>query len=94
MLAGCSNAPSGPGCNEALTHYYAAGCAIQNPSNGANIPINVLIDFCESAPATASSTCVDDRDVWLTCSDSVPLPVASAGECDCMQTYAALLVCR
>jgi hypothetical protein len=85
-FVGCSDPPS---CQQALTHYYDAGCSYRNLQTGDRISPSEMIALCQGIAANASEACEDRLDDWLVCNNE-----ATANSCDCSTSQMALLTCQ
>lgn len=85
-----------PSCQQALDHYYAAGCTYVDETTNPPTPIpeGQIVTFCQNAAIQAPKTCQDELDTWLVCNDAVPARASSNADCDCSVEYMALLRCR
>lgn len=99
VLAACStsngmdeSSDNAPTCQDALKHYYGAGCAYYDQF-GNQIELATMIGNCETGAAATPSECQPKLDAWLECDASVSSPATNA-DCDCSQTYMALLTCQ
>lgn len=95
LLIGCGSDPP-PSCQQALTHFYAAGCSYFDQRTNPPAPIaqSTMIASCQSVAANIPASCHDELDGWLVCNDHVPDHVTSSAQCDCSAAYMALLECR
>jgi hypothetical protein len=95
FACGSSERPA-PSCQQALAHYYAAGCTYfdgrTNPPSP--IPQGQMVTFCQDAAINAPASCQDELDVWLRCDDEVPDHSTTNEQCDCSQEQMELLRCR
>lgn len=84
-----------PSCNQAVTHYYAQGCAAVDLTNGgAIVPKETMIVGCLNLVASAPRSCDAELDDFLICLGTVeesPTPVSS--QCDCTSEQEELLRC-
>lgn len=90
-ISACGTDPAPPSCQQGLTHYYAAGCLFHDLASGAVIPRDTMISGCQSSVVGASSACQAKIDAWMVCTDGVPDPARSNADCDCSQTFMAVL---
>jgi hypothetical protein len=92
---GSSDKPA-PTCQQAIGHYYSAGCSYfdgtVNPP--APIPQGQLVTACQDAAINAPASCQDELDTWLGCNNDVPTPSTTNEQCDCSVEYMMLLRCR
>jgi len=95
MTAACGGGADAPSCQQALGHYYSAGCTYfdQTETPPPQIPQNEMVAFCQFAASEAPDSCQDDLDAWLECNDAVPDMATSNADCDCSNAYMALLRC-
>lgn len=93
FIAACGQTSDAPTCQQAVSHYYAAGCALFR-TNGMPIPELEVIESCKQLLATAPDPCVDDLADLRSCLGGVPLPSASNADCDCSEEQDAILTCE
>lgn len=95
FIAGCSSDSKPPSCQQALAHYYGAGCSYFDASREPPpaIPQSAMLNFCQTAAVQAPESCQDELDVWLECNAAVPDQATSNADCDCSADYMALLRC-
>lgn len=95
FACGSTDKPA-PSCQQALSHYYGAGCSYFDQSTNPPTPItqNNMAAFCQEAAANAPATCQDELDVWLRCNDEVPAMSKTNADCDCSVEYMMLLRCK
>lgn len=95
LLSACSSSDPPPSCQQALTHYYDAGCIYfdSTTSPPTTIPQGQMLAFCQGAAIDAPKSCQDELDAWLVCNNEVPSPASANADCDCTQEYMALLRC-
>jgi hypothetical protein len=94
LLVACGGDDPPPSCQQAMTHYYDAGCLFYDLQTGQPIPVNERISFCHQVKAAAPMSCEDDVADWLFCLEGVPSPASSNADCDCTQEQDALLTCE
>ncbi len=92
-LSACSSDPP-PSCQQALTHYYSAGCAYTDLNTNTPIAEGDMINRCLQAASSTPSQCSSALDAWLSCNDAVPSPATNNAQCDCSQTYMTYLTCH
>lgn len=90
-IAGCGGSDA-PSCQQAVDHFYAAGCMFSD-ANGP-IPRDTFVLSCQSAASGTPANCQGELDDFLVCIDSVPTPSTMDAQCDCSQTYMALQTCH
>jgi hypothetical protein len=95
LLIGCGSSDPPPSCQQAMTHFYGAGCSYFDSTTSPPTPIaqSTMINFCQTAAVNISPTCRDELDGWLACNDQVPDHATNA-DCDCSSSYMVLLECR
>lgn len=94
-LASCGTDAPPPSCQEALTHYYNAGCHYIDLSTSMPIPLNTEIGNCFTAVSSgAPQRCLDKLNDWLVCNDEVMGPVTGDAACDCSQSLMAAVSCQ
>lgn len=96
-MTGCSSSGDPPpSCQQALTHYYGAGCSYFDPTTNPPTPIaqSTMIARCQTATTQTPASCLDEVDAWLTCNDRVPNHATSDADCDCSASYMLLLECH
>lgn len=94
FVAACGSDDKPPSCQQALAHFYGAGCMYTNAQTGAVISQMEATSDCQTNAANLSSACLDELDAWLVCNNSVPSPAHSAADCDCSQELMALITCH
>lgn len=96
VVAACGGGDPPPSCQQALAHFYAAGCSYFDGTTNPPTPIpqNQMLTFCQTAATQIPTNCHGALDAWLVCNDQVPSPVTSSAQCDCSAEYMALLECR
>lgn len=87
---GCGGGDSVPSCQEAMEHFYGAGCLFRD-SSGSEIPVNNATGICRQALATPG--CESMTGDWTSCLMSVPEHSTTSAECDCSQEQERLLTC-
>lgn len=93
LVAGCAEDPP-PSCQQAIGHYYQAGCSYYDLNSGAPIAAATMIANCQGAAAEAPAQCQDELDEWLVCNNEVPDHSTTNAQCDCSQALMSLLACR
>ena len=95
FLFACSSDDPPPSCQQALTHYYAAGCAYIDTSVSPPTALSQtqMITLCQNATAEAPKSCRNEIDAWLVCNNEVPTPSTTNDQCDCSTEFMALLRC-
>lgn len=93
LVVGCGHEEV-PTCQQALTHYYEAGCSYYNLDTGAPIPVSEMISSCREALSAAPASCEDDLDDWLVCLGGVDAPASTDADCDCSAEQESLLTCE
>ncbi len=95
FLAACGSDPP-PSCQQALTHFYGAGCSYFDSTTNPPTPIaqSQMLNFCQGAAANIPASCRAALDDWLVCNDRVPDHVTASAQCDCSAAYMVLLECR
>ncbi|MEO7735579.1 MAG: hypothetical protein ABIY55_31785 [Kofleriaceae bacterium] len=88
-MAACSSDSAPPSCQQAISHYYAAGCRFVNLETGAEQSQSQAIAGCQSASSETPDRCDDEVDDWLRCIDST----SAAQQCDCSQEQMSILRC-
>ncbi len=83
-----------PSCQQAVTHYYGAGCKLVNLSTGAAYTQNEIIADCKNTIATFPARCETALEDLRFCFDSVPSPASTNADCDCSQEQDAVGTCR
>lgn len=91
-LLGCAGDP--PSCQQAVTHYYDAGCNLVNLQTGVAYSVAEVIANCKDLRAAAPDSCIDDMDNLQTCFGSVPSPARTNADCDCSAEQDAILTCE
>ncbi len=92
LLGACGEEP--PSCQQAVQHYYGAGCVLKNLTTGANYTESEVIVDCKRLLSTApNSTCEIALEDLRFCWDGVRSPAVSNADCDCSQDQDALLTC-
>lgn len=89
LVACGSSAKPAPSCNQAISAYYAAGCAFRDLDTGQNVPRDQVIAECQSGAGSTPPACQDEEDDLLVClSESTP-----AMQCDCSEEQMTLIRC-
>jgi hypothetical protein len=91
-LVGCGE--EAPSCQQAVTHYYDAGCKLVNLATGTDFTKNEIIADCRNTIATFPARCEGELEDLRFCFDSVPSPAKTNADCDCSQEQDALATCR
>ncbi len=95
VLVGCANDEKPvPSCQQAVTHYYGAGCFFYNAQTRLMTPSGEAIAACQGLLVDAPNSCIDDLANWRSCLGDVVGPMASNAECDCSPEFDALLTCE
>ena len=96
LLIGCGSSDPPPSCQQAMTHFYAAGCSYFDQTTNPPTPIAQaqMINFCQNAAANGPPNSHDELDAWLVCNDHVPDHATTSAQCDCSADYMMLLECR
>lgn len=87
----CSEPPS---CQQAVTHYYDAGCVLVNLQTGQPYPAAEVITNCKNLLAIAPDQCIDDLENLRSCWGSVKTPARTNADCDCSAEQDAILTCE
>lgn len=93
LVAACSSSSDAPSCQEAIGHYYSAGCSYFDTS-GSPIAQGTIEGQCVQAASSAPSECISKLNAWLECNDSVPDGATTNAQCDCSQTFMAVVECN
>lgn len=95
-IACSSDAPPPPTCQQAIRHYYSAGCTYSDLTTDPPTPIpeSTFVANCQTITVEAPASCQDEIDAWLTCNNEVPSPAGSNEDCDCSFEFMALLRCE
>jgi hypothetical protein len=88
-LAACSNEPPAPSCQQAVDHYYGAGCTFVDLATDMPRRQDAALDECQRAVDEALDDCDDEVGDWLRCIDETSLP----DPCDCSQEETAMYRC-
>jgi hypothetical protein len=83
-----------PSCQQAVSHYYGAGCVLL-ATNGQPYPEIEIVNSCKELLATSPSRACDEalEDLRI-CFGSVPSPASGNADCDCTREQDAILTCR
>jgi hypothetical protein len=80
-----------PSCQQAVSHYYAAGCMFVTTS-GQTIPELDIVADCKAQLANSNSDDCDDALVDLrVCMGNVKSPATSNADCDCSSEQDAFI---
>jgi hypothetical protein len=82
-IVGCGEPPS---CQQAVSHYYGAGCTFANVNTGQATTQQQAISACSTINAAVQESCRSKFESWLEC-------IASAPPCDCTKESDALFAC-
>lgn len=84
-----------PSCQQGIGHYYASGCSYFDLSTNPPTPIpeTQMVMNCQTVATQISDKCRATLDDWLICNNDRPHATNSA-DCDCSQSYMALLSCH
>lgn len=95
FLIACSSDDPPPSCQQAIAHYYSAGCVYLDGrvSPPTMISQTQMISACQSAADEAPRSCQNEFDAWLVCNNEVPTPSTTTEQCDCSAEQMALLRC-
>lgn len=86
-----------PSCQQAMEHYYGAGCSYYDIDSGDPISAATMVSTCRDALRAADTeapSCADDVDDWIICLADVPSPATINADCDCSVEQEALLTCE
>ena len=91
-LAACG-ADSTPSCEQAIEHYYLAGCRYLNPDLTPSMAFSEpqAVALCLDRVARAAA-CRVELEAWLDCNNAVP--AGSTGTECCSATDTALVNCE
>lgn len=92
FLASCGE--DAPSCQQAVDHYYGAGCRLVNLQTGVEFTAAEVIADCKGALAAAPDRCQDELDDLRSCWGGVRTPAASIADCDCSREQDAILTCE
>jgi hypothetical protein len=95
FLFACASDDPAPSCQQAIAHYYAAGCRYIDTADSPPTTISQteMINLCLTAAAEAPRSCQSEIDAWLVCNNEVPTPSMTDQQCDCSTEFMALLRC-
>lgn len=82
-----------PTCQQAVGHFYAAGCYFYDLQTNQPFSEGAIVSNCREALATAPPQCEDELADFRFCLAGVPSPVESNSDCDCSAEQEALLTC-
>lgn len=96
LVAACSGGDgrSVPTCQQAVSHFYAAGCKFRDLQTGMDVPEGEVTLQCRQLVEAAPGSCVDDVENYRICLNSVPTPSTTNADCDCSAEQEALLTCE
>jgi hypothetical protein len=84
-----------PSCQQAVSHYYAAGCVLVM-TNGQNYAeLDIVADCKARIAASTGDACDNALDDLRVCFGNVTSPAKSNADCDCSAEQDALVsACR
>lgn len=94
LMVGCvesveNSGPPPPSCQQAVGHYYGAGCVFVDGTTGQVIPPGQFTADCQTEAANAPSACLDEFDDFLICINK-----ATSTACDCSRYQMDYLTCH
>lgn len=92
LMAGCVESPT-PTCQQAVAHYYTAGCAYTDTA-GMPIAQPEAVAECLTNVRESSGNCGGELDTWLRCNNQVLSPAKNPAQCDCSRELMGLLACN
>jgi hypothetical protein len=92
-LGGCGGGDEPPSCQQAVTHFYEAGCMLVD-ANGTPFTALEVIENCKGLLGAAPDQCLDDLDNLRSCFGSVKSPAMTNADCDCSAEQDAILTCE
>lgn len=93
LIAACGGGgEDAPSCQQAVSHYYAAGCVLT--SNGQPTSESDSLRLCQELLLDAPRQCEDDLADFRSCLGGVPTPSTTNTDCDCSPEIDALLTCE
>jgi hypothetical protein len=93
MFTAAACGEEAPSCQQAVSHYYGAGCRLVDV-NGRPFTEAEVIGDCKGLLAVAPDSCVDDLEDLRFCFAGVPSPIGPVTDCDCTREQDALLTCE
>lgn len=81
-----------PSCQQAVTHYYGAGCALFMTNGQPYAELDVVSD-CKQSLAATPDRCQYALDDLRSCWGSVKNPATTNSDCDCSQEQDAWIAC-
>lgn len=92
-LVACGGGEEAPTCQEAIGHFYGAGCALFD-TNGQPFSELVILEDCKRSLAIADDTsCEDEFADYRACLASVPSPGNAQSCSSCAAEQEALFTC-
>lgn len=83
-----------PSCQQAVTHYYEAGCTLVNLQTNQPFSAADVITDCKQLLATSpSSACDGALEDLRVCFGNVKSPASTDADCDCTAEQDAILTC-
>jgi hypothetical protein len=94
-MIGCGSDDPPPTCQEAMTHFYAAGCFYRDTSTQQDISVSMMITRCQETLASApTSICRARFEDWVTCNNDVPDTAKTVADCDCSEALRDVSACE
>lgn len=95
FLMGCGGEEP-PSCQQAVEHYYGAGCGFYDLDTGDPIPANTIISVCRDiVSGSTTAACDSATEDFRFCLADVPDVAMVNADCDCSQSQERLLqVCQ
>ena len=81
VVVGCTSNER-PQCHAALTHYYAAGCAISNFDE-----TDAENECTSDGDGEQGNACQGPFDAVIACLNNTPDPVSSSAQCTCSEDW-------
>lgn len=93
-LAACGTPnDDAPSCQDAVGHYYSAGCMFHNNSGSAESESQFETN-CQNTVNSSPENCADELDAFLNCLDDVPDATDGGTACNCSTEQTALNSCE
>jgi hypothetical protein len=89
FLVACGGGDDVPSCQQAMTQYYAAGCALFDAQGNQYSALDATA-LCKGARSEAPSRCYDELDDLQVCLGAAE----TDADCDCSAEQDAILTCE
>lgn len=92
VLVACGGEDA-PSCQQAIGHFYEAGCRLFELAGGRELPQAEAQGRCQDLLVSAPKSCLDELADLRSCWGGVRSPATSNADCDCSSEQDTLLTC-